>query len=126
MKALTNLDAYQQERLSGSVADHIPASPTGIFTPTDVQFALDINGDGQDTNADLQTLISYVAAAGNGSFAPVPEPSGLLLLSVGSAVLLANRFRRKLKSTRPKLANLKNPRQFNVLRRSIIPASESN
>ena len=50
---------------------------------------LDVNGDGQDTGADVQALISLVANTilGAGSTTTVPEPSTWLLAAVGASVL---------------------------------------
>src|SRR5262249_7724036 len=75
MSALTDLTAYAN--LKG-------ASTLQIST------AGDVNGDGKSTNGDLQSLILSLKA-GNGSAAPVPEPSSLVLLVVGAVGLRARR-----------------------------------
>ncbi|HTQ40422.1 MAG TPA: dockerin type I domain-containing protein [Pirellulales bacterium] len=56
---------------------------------TDPQLLLvgDVNGDGKVTNADLQALLSYLKSGG-GSTDPVPEPEGIVLLSLGILALL--------------------------------------
>ncbi len=94
LKALANPDTYRQERITGSVADGITASPSGVFTISDVQFALDIDGDGVDTNADIQSLLTYLIS-GNGSQSPVPEPGGFVLLAVGGLFLIGRHIRRQ-------------------------------
>ncbi|HZZ28112.1 MAG TPA: family 16 glycosylhydrolase [Pirellulales bacterium] len=90
-QALTDVATYQQNRMSGSGG--ITASPTGTFTASDVQFALDINGDGADNNMDLQSLLNYLIA-GNGSTAAVPEPSSVALLTLGALGFIWTKRRR--------------------------------
>ena len=92
MQALSDTTTYQQDRTTG--ADGMPGSPTGIFTTNDVQFSLDINGDGQTNNADVQALITLLAnnvgaGSGSGAVSTVPEPASCLLFVIGLIIFPA-------------------------------------
>ena len=70
MSGLTNISAFQAARTA--------TSPSGVFTASDAKFLLDVNGDGVDTNTDVQaeiSLIATIAAGGTGVTNPVPEPA---------------------------------------------------
>jgi autotransporter-associated beta strand protein len=79
--------------MSGSSDVNSYAHAHPLFTNSDILFALDVNGDGKDTNTDVQSLINYLLA-GNGSNAPVPEPSSLVLLAISGFTLLGYQRRR--------------------------------
>ena len=90
MSGLTNISAFQSAR--------VLTSPSGLFTASDAKFLLDVNGDGVDTNADLQaeiSLIATIAAGGTGVINAVPEPASFVLLALGGLAMAAHRYRRK-------------------------------
>jgi autotransporter-associated beta strand protein len=94
MSGLTNISAFQTARTA--------TSPSGVFTASDAKFLLDVNGDGIDTNTDIQaeiSLIATIAAGGTGVTNPVPEPTSFVLLALGGLTMAAIRFRRS-KTTR--------------------------
>jgi len=67
MAALSNLSGYE--------------SSQGL-TDSQLQLIGNLNGDGKVTDADLQSLIDRLAnSGGGGTVAPVPEPSGLGLIT---------------------------------------------
>ena len=74
MTAFTDVNAYHAQRIA--------ASPTGVFTDSDLLFVLDANGDGAYNNGDVQGLLDKLLA-GNGSVVGVPEPSTLVLGVLG-------------------------------------------
>jgi endonuclease I len=80
LNALTDLPSYE--------ADH-------SLTNANLLAIGDLNTDGAITNSDIQPLLDLVAS-GTGSIAAVPEPSGLLLLALGSVLVAwrSKRFRR--------------------------------
>jgi hypothetical protein len=87
--ALSNVNAYQQQYFS-----------TAAEAATDVNFILDVNGDGTVNNADLQSEINLLIHPGSGPVpgsgaATVPEPAAWLLMSLGTIALLSVRKRRK-------------------------------
>jgi endonuclease I len=71
MKALTDLNLYE--------SDHSLTNPNLLAIG-------DLNSDGAITNSDIQPLLDLVAS-GAGSIAAVPEPSGFLLIAVGSVLV---------------------------------------
>jgi len=75
--ALTNLSGYE--------AAH-------NMTSYDMKLIGDVNGDGVVNNADLQALITGLK---NGTLNPVPEPSSIVLLGLGSVFFLATLRRGK-------------------------------
>jgi hypothetical protein len=75
MKALTDPAGYEAQY---------------SVSPADLQIIGDVNGDTKFTNADLQALLNYLQDGG-GSISTVPEPSGLLLLALGSFALTVRR-----------------------------------
>jgi hypothetical protein len=75
-QALTNSSSYR--------------STYGLTDPTIFNSVVDVNGDGSFTNADLQKLL-IILKSGGGSMDPVPEPSTLALLGLGSLGLLVRR-----------------------------------
>jgi hypothetical protein len=71
LKALTNLNAYQVEKL---------------LTPSQLIAIGDLDLSGTISNRDIQLLLDIVPTlAGSGSLAAVPEPSALMLAAVGVA-----------------------------------------
>jgi hypothetical protein len=64
------------------------------FTASDMNFILDVNGDGLVTNADLQSLVNDLID-GRDSGSPLPEPSSFGLLAL-CGMLIAVRHRRDL------------------------------
>jgi hypothetical protein len=76
--ALTNLDLYE--------------STYGV-SPVNFPGFSDVNGDGQFTNADLQTLLDLLNSGG-GSRNSVPEPSTLVLAVLLASAGLLLRYRR--------------------------------
>ena len=88
MSGLTNIAGFQSARAL--------TSPSSVFTASDAKFLLDVNGDGVDTNADVQaeiSLIATIAAGGTGVTNPVPEPASFVLLALGGLTMAAMRFR---------------------------------
>jgi fibronectin-binding autotransporter adhesin len=88
-QALSNETKYQ--------SDH-------SFTASDVTFILDVSGDGQADNLDVQSLINLLAngggsAPGGGSLTAVPEPGGGVLLALGALLLLGRRVRGSVTGT---------------------------
>jgi autotransporter-associated beta strand protein len=77
LSALTDLNAYQ--------ATH--GSAGGALSSQQLTQILDLTGDNQITNADIQGLINYLST-GNGSYVAVPEPSSLVLITL--AILFAS------------------------------------
>ena len=77
MQALTNLSAYQ--------------SSHGNISTLQVTLLGDINGDGQFTNADLQSFLSPLNSGG-GSSDPVPEPASWVLAFLALAMVSGTRF----------------------------------
>jgi hypothetical protein len=76
MQALTNPGAFQaNNKLSGM----------------EFMAIADVNQDGQITNADLQALLLLLKTGGQ-STNPVPEPSGLVLMSAAVIVLAWRRW----------------------------------
>jgi fibronectin-binding autotransporter adhesin len=80
MAGLTNVNGY------------ISAHPG--FTLSDATFLLDVNGDGQATNTDVQAMIIVLANGGGGSLSAVPEPASWLLLSLGGIAVCTRGIRR--------------------------------
>jgi hypothetical protein len=79
MVALSDLVAY-------AAAHHL--------TDDEMTIVADVDGDGTVTNADLQALINRLAnSQGSGSLTAVPEPSALLLASMGLVAILSIRAR---------------------------------
>jgi hypothetical protein len=71
------------------------------FTQGDVASVADLNMDNLATNTDVQALLVLLAngggsAPGGGSLSAVPEPSTIVLLGLGCAMLLAVRRRKHL------------------------------
>ena len=81
-QALVDLNAY--------VASE---SGNGVTRSNLASFA-DMNGDGNVNNADLQGLLKYLKD-GNGSLSAVPEPSGLVLISLALVALVRIGFQRR-------------------------------
>jgi hypothetical protein len=82
MRALTNLTAYQtQNGLSNTALLSIG----------------DLNGDGQISNSDLQSLLQLLIdpAAASGSLSQVPEPRTLQLALIGIGLLSIGRWHSK-------------------------------
>jgi hypothetical protein len=71
IQALTNESAYAQ-------ADGLTADQLALIG--------DVNGDGQFTNADIQSLIALLESGGGST--SVPEPASLVLLAIGGVALL--------------------------------------
>ncbi|HTQ40165.1 MAG TPA: dockerin type I domain-containing protein [Pirellulales bacterium] len=70
------------------------ANPSGFestngLSPSDYLALGDLNGDGKVTNADLQDLLAALQN-GHGSLIGVPEPSALVLLTLGGIALLGH------------------------------------
>jgi hypothetical protein len=91
MTALTDLAAYQSTQ----------ASLHPGFDALAVSDVVDVNRDGFTNNRDVQSLIVLLAngggsAPGGGSLTAVPEPSGIVLVVLGSAMLFAARTRKLL------------------------------
>ena len=81
MAALSDIPAYQTSHPS--------------LDGLDIADILDVNHDGQDTNADVQALINFVAnTGGGGTVSAVPEPASFVLLAVGGMILVQSKFRR--------------------------------
>jgi hypothetical protein len=80
MNALSDLSGYQ--------AAHFPTSPNLMLDLADV------NGDNKVTDADLQGLLNLLKTGG-GSADPVPEPSSVVLATLGILGLLVFVRRRK-------------------------------
>jgi fibronectin-binding autotransporter adhesin len=71
------------------------------FTQGDVASVADLNADNLATNTDVQALIVLLAngggsAPGGGSLTAVPEPSSIMLVGLGCAILFAARFRKQI------------------------------
>jgi autotransporter-associated beta strand protein len=73
-----------------NVSGYISAHPG--FTLSDATFLLDVNGDGQATNTDVQAMIVLLANGGGGSLSAVPEPASWLLLGLGGIALCGRGF----------------------------------
>jgi hypothetical protein len=78
--ALTDVNFYQASK---------------SFTASDTLFELDMNRDGSISNFDIQAMLDYIASSGSGSVSAIPEPSSMLLLGMGSALLIAIRIRKR-------------------------------
>ncbi|HZZ26974.1 MAG TPA: BNR-4 repeat-containing protein [Pirellulales bacterium] len=65
------------------------------LSASDIHTILDVNGDGKDTNADVQALINNLLNGQGSTAAAVPEPAAGLLLGLAGAVLLVVQIRRK-------------------------------
>ncbi|HTQ37431.1 MAG TPA: autotransporter-associated beta strand repeat-containing protein [Pirellulales bacterium] len=85
-QALANLSGYQNQGNSLHVT----------LSNEDMLNIFDVNGDGNITYADLQSLLSDLKS-GKGNTSTVPEPASFLLLGLGSAMLFAGRARRKVR-----------------------------
>jgi fibronectin-binding autotransporter adhesin len=79
LKALTDLNNFQNVSHS--------------FNNDQFLSLLDVNGDGQVTNADIQAELNLVAGGGGSALSAVPEPSSVALLAFGSALFLFLRRR---------------------------------
>jgi chondroitin AC lyase len=86
MQAMIDLGASGTSDINSYAYQH-PA-----FSNADIKFILDVNGDGRDTNADVQALINYLLA-GHGNTSPVPEPSAWVLLALGAVWLVRQKRR---------------------------------
>lgn len=91
--ALTNLSAY---------TNNLTLDPGWTSKSSEALYLADVNFDDKINNLDLQALLNYLKAGGNGSNAvgagsvsPVPEPSTWLLLVVGGLIVGGRRFCRK-------------------------------
>ena len=63
----------------------------------DVAFILDVNRDGFVNNQDIQAEIALIAnggSPGGASFTAVPEPSGIVLITLGGLIFRGQRFRK--------------------------------
>jgi BNR repeat-containing family member/Dockerin type I domain/PEP-CTERM motif len=74
------------------------AAAHSSFSSSSLKFILDVNGDGQVNNADVQALINDLSA-GHGSTSSVPEPASLLLLGLGSIFPLIRQIRLRRSSS---------------------------
>jgi hypothetical protein len=73
LKAMTDVDGYRA---------------ANNLSPDDLLPFGDLNGDGIISNSDIQSLLSLLAEnEGTGSLNAVPEPSGMLLLSLGMVAM---------------------------------------
>ena len=87
--ALTNLKAYES---ATSPLHTVQAQP---LTADDLLNVGDVNSSGSVDNADIQGLITLLAnAAGGGGSSVVPEPTSLILMSLGLVICAAARYRR--------------------------------
>jgi endonuclease I len=71
LQALTDINSYESAH---------------SLTNSDLLAIGDLSGDGTISNSDLQPLLDLLAS-GAGALAAVPEPSGLLLLVIGSVLV---------------------------------------
>ena len=69
-----------------ALADINTYKTSHVLSTDDLLNSGDLDGDGKITNADLQGLITFITS-GQGSVAPVPEPTGIVLLAIGGLCL---------------------------------------
>ncbi len=85
-----HVDAADIAAMENALVDLHSYQTTNSLSDSQMLTLGDLNGDGVVNNADLQALLNLLKSGG-GSNNPVPEPSALALLALGSVVLVARR-----------------------------------